>query len=850
MEEKKGSPNASHQISRNTNAKTNERDFYFKKNSVFSKKITLFKNTFDNSGNGSTTVAEFIESIKNNTYKTITEQARKIAVETEHTNQYNEFKRSKIPAVTLSAHVSSRDKSVSDKIIEHSGLIQIDIDNDPDVYNTKEMLKNDEHTAIMFVSIGGRGIKVAAKIETNGDPEYHRKIYKQIETYYKNRYNIKIDPSVKDILRLCFVSHDPDIYTNENAKPFALESNKENKSSSMTPDNAKLDNIVNVKIQNAKRIIEEAGNGERHNARFNAGRLIGGLVGGGLMQKYDAIATLEPYIMKNTTLNRERAMKDFSDGIDSGTKEPFSPEKLIQEYNNYTMGRYGVWKENKPTMNGKGNHTNQDEHGKKTHPLVTFTKNGNVQDVVYKNVFKALADMGFACFENMLNTYFVKIVDNIVEVVKEKHIRVALLEYIDTLPYNNKVSDFFNKNLTTITNTEKLQANLPTLEQDFLFDTENTSYAFYLNGVVEITAYNVVMKQYSELGKYVWKNRITNREFSLINDADVLMQNDYYKLMRNLCTHRTENGNIFDQERFNSLIKCIGYMLHTYQNIGKKKIIIITETSDGVHPEGDTGKGVLMQGVRHFRNVTIIDGKHFDPKSQFCFADITEQTQIVFLNDAKKGLVLEPFYNIGAEGFFVERKYQQKVFFPSKNVPKLCISTNHTIVGTSSSDKTRRFDMEITRYYTPEFSPRDEFGRWLFEDWDDAEWNTYDNVMVHCTQEFLTDGKIPKYESKSLINKQVTGATSPEFWEFAETEIPRNTKVPRTTLYENFLEYTGLHPREYGTPNAVKFGVWIKTYCNVKNLVLHNNATIRDGIKKVRCYLITDDDTHKQQIVF
>ena len=91
------------------------------------------------------------------------------------------------------------------------------------------------------------------------------------------------------------------------------------------------------------------------------------------MQKYDAIATLEPYIMKNTTLNRERAMKDFSDGIDSGTKEPFSPEKLIQEYNNYTMGRYGVWKENKPTMNGKGNHTNQDEHGKKTHLLSIVT---------------------------------------------------------------------------------------------------------------------------------------------------------------------------------------------------------------------------------------------------------------------------------------------------------------------------------------------------------------------------------------------------------------------------------------------------------------------------------------------
>lgn len=78
----------------------------------------------------------------------------------------------------------------------------------------------DQHTFASFVSPSGNGIKILA-LSSLG-PEHHLRSFKWIKSYYENLTGLEIDPSGKDISRLCFVSNDPDVYFNQEAAPFTI----------------------------------------------------------------------------------------------------------------------------------------------------------------------------------------------------------------------------------------------------------------------------------------------------------------------------------------------------------------------------------------------------------------------------------------------------------------------------------------------------------------------------------------------------------------------------------------------------------------------------------------------------
>jgi len=51
-------------------------------------------------------------------------------------------------------------------------------------------------------------------IEVNTGAEHHDTAYQQVMHYYENATGLKADVKCKDITRLCFVSHDPQLYKN------------------------------------------------------------------------------------------------------------------------------------------------------------------------------------------------------------------------------------------------------------------------------------------------------------------------------------------------------------------------------------------------------------------------------------------------------------------------------------------------------------------------------------------------------------------------------------------------------------------------------------------------------------
>lgn len=134
----------------------------------------------------------------------------------ENKKEYSKFKSSRLPAVTLSGIFEHRSK---DGFMEHSGLMQIDIDNVGDYYKERfNIICEDSYTYIAFKSPGGNGIKAIVKVNPSIDT--HANQFLALERYYQVNLNIGIDPSCKDISRCMLLSYDPDIYCNPHSTVF------------------------------------------------------------------------------------------------------------------------------------------------------------------------------------------------------------------------------------------------------------------------------------------------------------------------------------------------------------------------------------------------------------------------------------------------------------------------------------------------------------------------------------------------------------------------------------------------------------------------------------------------------
>lgn len=99
-----------------------------------------------------------------------------------------------------------------------SGYAVIDIDGLDDANAAKESLKADPYVLLLFISPRGGGVKIMLRVEPNAKRyEAHVGAFYQ---YLRTTYDLKGDAATKDISRACFVSHDPNVFYNPDARVF------------------------------------------------------------------------------------------------------------------------------------------------------------------------------------------------------------------------------------------------------------------------------------------------------------------------------------------------------------------------------------------------------------------------------------------------------------------------------------------------------------------------------------------------------------------------------------------------------------------------------------------------------
>lgn len=121
-----------------------------------------------------------------------------------------------LPGITPSSTFSKRTES---GLIDHSGLIQFDIDandNPGDMNFLKEKIKLIPFVAYISYSTSGQGLWGLIPIEY---PTKHQDHFKAIESSFKKQ-GINIDPAPSNVASFRFVSYDPEPYLNLDAKVY------------------------------------------------------------------------------------------------------------------------------------------------------------------------------------------------------------------------------------------------------------------------------------------------------------------------------------------------------------------------------------------------------------------------------------------------------------------------------------------------------------------------------------------------------------------------------------------------------------------------------------------------------
>jgi len=92
-----------------------------------------------------------------------------------------------------------------------------------------------------------------------------------------------------------------------------------------------LDQFAKLGIDNAKRIISESVDGQKHHALCKASYLLGGYVSGGIISESDAVSVLQNAISnKSNVFDLKLAFKTIDKSLQSGKKEPITIERIKQ----------------------------------------------------------------------------------------------------------------------------------------------------------------------------------------------------------------------------------------------------------------------------------------------------------------------------------------------------------------------------------------------------------------------------------------------------------------------------------------------------------------------------------------
>ena len=800
--------------------------------------VTIFQTIRDTDTPFYRPVNKILERIKEGATK---ELVKKIRLE-KNKSERNELKK-QLPAICFSGQFTKRaDNSLS----QHSGLICLDFDGyqkQKELLQDKETISKNKYVYSIFISPSGNGLKVLVKIPE--DAENHTNYFNSLDKHFNSLY---FDKTSKNISRVCYESYDPLIFINENssiwdtieeAEYTEVSKNRDKPTIPITDENKIVD--ILVKWWHSKYPMQE---GQRnHNAYIIAMAF----------NDFGVNKSLASYVL-NQYATADFSIKEIAITIDSayknivnfGTKYYEDEERINQIKGKLRRGVSR--KEIKMQLLDSNLDSDtidsvlskvEEDNAKQTF----WDKNDRGVIRIVHILFKQfLEDNGFYkfCPEGSRNYVFVKVTNNLIDHTSEKEIKDFILTYLLELD-DISVYNYFADNTRFF--KEEFLSMLSTIDIYFIEDNKYSAYLYYLNCAVKISKNDIVPIDYLDLGGYVWKDHVINRNFNI---CSVTEKCDFKKFISNI------NGS--DENRVKAMESTLGFLMHGYKNLSFCPAVILNDEVISDNPEGGTGKGLLMNALSKMKKLVVIDGKSFMFERSFAYQLVSADTQILCFDDVKKHFDFERLFSVVTEGLTLEKKNKDAIKIPFSKSPKIAITTNYAIKGAGNSFARRKWELELHQYYNKNFTPLDEFGKLMFGDWNDDDWCEFDNYMIFCLKNYLNTGLV-KSKFVNLKIRQLSAESCHEFIEWCglvegqdrTNSLDTGVRLYKNELYFNFIEeYPDYSPRGRMSISRTKFYKWLVSYAIYKENTMPEEGRDQAGrwiiIKKKQ------DSEHQNQL--
>ena len=774
--------------------------------------ITVFRNIKDTSTPFFRPIDGILARIKEGKNKDIIKRIRE-----EKNKDVRNVLKQELPAICFSGTFNTRNDKA---LIDHSGFICLDFDGfdkQHELIAKKQELIKDKYTYSVFISPSGDGLKLIVRIPKDADN--HKHYFKSLEGKYNSP---NFDVKCSNLSRVCYESYDPLIFINPNSAVWMdmSQGKYEEMITNVSKSTIKLSDqneiIRRIRVwwdKNYGMVV-----GERNNnvfilaSRYNKFGINKDLAMYALSEfAHEGFETPEIKVIcdsayKNKDEHNTRFFEDIEkvDSIKKQLKAGVSKKEIRLQLRESDI--------EDDVIDATINSIEDDSH------YVEFwerSEKGVIKLLHYK--FKEfLEDNGYYKYspEGTKNYIFVKVTNNLIDNTTEEEIKDFILTYIlkcgdmDVYNFFADKTRFFKEDFLTM---------LSHVDVYFISDEKDTSYLYYKNCAVKATCKDITIVDYLDLGGYVWKDQVIDRDFTI----QPVKNCDYKRFISNIA------GN--DPDRIMSVESTIGYLLHGFKNVGYCPAVIINDEVISDNPEGGTGKGLFVNAISKMKKMVIIDGKQFSFEKSFAYQLVSADTQILTFDDVKKHFDFERLFSIVTEGITLEKKNKDAIKIPFSRSPKIVITTNYAIKGKGNSFERRKWELEFKKHYSKDFTPEDDFGRLLFSDWDEDEWLRFDNYMISNLRLYLCEGFV-KSDFKNLKTRKFIAETDHNFWEWVINDgtIETETKYYKQQLYDMFVsDNPDFGPRAKMSISMNRFYSWLDAYGIYVNGIMPESG--RDG---------------------
>lgn len=765
--------------------------------------VTIFKNIHETNTPYHKDISFILDRIKIGSSAELVRKIRSV----DKKNDRNELKK-QLPAICFSGTFSKR---ADNAIIEHSGLICLDFDafeTNKTMLAYKSFLAKDEYVYAVFISPSGDGLKVLVRIPPDIDD--HKAYFNSLENHFSSPY---FDKTSSNLSRVCYESHDPSIYINEGS---LLWENMDRRDKEQHTGSL---NLSSIPIRDESKIVDillkwwtmkyPMAEGQRNH---NAYVLASAFNDFGI-NKSLALHVLNQYSSNDFKQSEIKRTVDsaYSHSQNFGTKYYEDDERMNDLRASYRRGVTKKELRNQLEGDNIDSATIDNVLQTLTQNVVKFwersPKNGSIK-IVHIAFKKFLEENGFYKYspEGSTSYLFVRVTYNLIEHSGEKQIKDFVLDYLYEVG-DMDVYNYFAENTKYF--KEDFLSLLANVNISLVEDTKGEAYLYYRNCAIRVTSESIECIDYFDLGGYVWKDHIIDRNISIV-EGDV--PTDYQKFITNICRK--------DESRVKSMESTIGFLLHGYKNLGFCPAVILNDEEISDNPEGGTGKGLFMTGVGKLKKLVTIDGKAFNFEKSFAYQLVSADTQIISFDDTRKSFEFERLFSVITEGLTLEKKNKDAIKIPFSRSPKIAITTNYAIKGAGNSFARRKWELELFQHYRKDFTPLDDFGKLMFSDWSETEWNNFDNYMIRCLKSYLETGLV-KSEFVNLKTRQFSAETCHEFIEWCgvlpgHTENPllsSRERVYKQVLYDDFInDNPDFGPKAKLTISRTRFYRWLASY--------------------------------------